>query len=348
VRVTKTLILAVHSLTGLTPTAFRELGARWALELFLLFSLLLLVGFALPGVARLSSLSPHPFWIPVLLLSVQYGTSGGITAALCAIVLAWLIGWPTQGGGEDFYDYSLRIWREPILWLAAALILGGFRSQHLYKLDALHAQLANADIQRQSIANLFNTLKSHCEDLERRVACAQDRSIEAGLAVLNDLRESSLENAQEALGVAVDLLLGPTVYTVLLRRDGRFIEHPEFGMGAGKCALSPELECCLLQSTHVWSILREEEALLLAGSGLFAAPILSSANQRVLGVLLIQKMDAVRIQEDVEISLQAICRELTDVLSKDKDQVVVNFERDRLASRGNLSSENSSAARVAK
>ena len=60
----------------------RDSNAPWVVELFVLYSLLLVLAFVLPGPNELTAINPHPFWIPVLLLSVQYGPLGGFAAAL--------------------------------------------------------------------------------------------------------------------------------------------------------------------------------------------------------------------------------------------------------------------------
>ena len=310
--------------------------APWAFELILLFSLLLGVEFTLLGPARLASMSPHPFWLPVILMSVQYGAGGGLAAALTAIAVSCVIGWPDQAGGEDFYDYARRIWGEPMMWLGAAIILGGLRSQHLYTLDDLHDQLADAEEQRQQIGKLCNTLKSHCEHLERRMACSRDRSIEAGLAALASVRNSESKDLPHSLAAAVELLLGPATYTVLFYGDGRLSERSEFKRfgdpqreAASTTGLSPELEDALVREKRHLSILRDDDARLLAGTALFAAPIVSSGSEQVLGALLIQSMDASHIRQERETGLDAICRELAHALAR--EQIVVNFAHERMA-----------------
>lgn len=52
----------------------RDGYAPWALELVIVLSMTLLIGAATPICAHLGSVSPNPLWIPVLLLSGQYGT----------------------------------------------------------------------------------------------------------------------------------------------------------------------------------------------------------------------------------------------------------------------------------
>jgi hypothetical protein len=274
----------------------------------------------------------------VLLLSVQYGTGGGMAAALTAIAVSWLTGWPAQAGSEDFYDYARRVWSEPILWLGAAIILGGLRGRQRATLVAVRQQLADAKAQRQSVGALCVMLKSHCEDLERRMACAQDRSIEAGLAVLANLRNSKPADLPRSLSAAVALLFGPAHYAVLLDCDGRLSEREDLSSNAGASRnadvttrLSPDLEDALIRDQRHLSILHGDDLDLLDGTALFAAPIVSGAPGRVLGAFLVQTLEATHIRPGLGYNLSEMCRELAYALGR--EQVVVNFTRDRSASR---------------
>ena len=332
-------------------SSVRAPHAPWLFELLVLFALLLLFEFTLTGQARLLAMSPNPFWIPVLLLATQYGVSGGLAAALTAITISFGLGWPSQTGAEDLYDYSGRIWHEPILWLGAAVMLGGLRAQHIDKFDALRAQLGDANDQRQAIATYCNTLKSLCEDLQRHIACSQDRSIEAGFGALAAVANSSPPALRGSLASALDLLVGPASYRVLIRRDGKLIDCPELAVGSGSGRLAPDLETALVRGWRTLSVLRDEDAAVLAGSVLFAAPIIAPGSERVLGALVIDRMDATRIGEHVEESLLAVATALSRPLVT--RQVVINFEsraagphlvEDRVMEKAGASAEGQRAA----
>lgn len=308
--------------------------APWGVSLLLIFALLLLVELALPGPARLASINPHPFWIPVILLSMQYGTTGGLAAALTGIGLTTLIGFPGREGGEEFYEYANRIWRDPILWLGTSVVLGGFRSQELYKFETLREKLAIADGQRQSIAQLCNQLKVQCESLERSRACANDRSIETGLAALADVRNARPENLRRSIETALDVLLGPGCHGALICRDHRLLDviTPDGGAAEKSQAtiwslLPAETAEALLREKRMLSILREEDIALLAGQALFAAPILTTAGDRVVGALLIDRLAPELLQPQTEIGIQALSGEISLALAK--APVMVNFEHDR-------------------
>src|SRR5262245_17340551 len=71
--------------------------------------------------ATLASLKPHPFWIPVVLLSLQYGTIEGIVAVAACTVTQWLLGWPLPVD-ESYIGELLPRLGEPMLWLGAAVV----------------------------------------------------------------------------------------------------------------------------------------------------------------------------------------------------------------------------------
>ena len=52
-----------------------------------------------PG--TLASMRPHPFWVPVVLVSLQYGTTDGIAAVAASVLTQWLLGWPPRKAARN-------------------------------------------------------------------------------------------------------------------------------------------------------------------------------------------------------------------------------------------------------
>src|SRR3954469_19623705 len=48
---------------------------------------------------------PHPYWLPVLLASSQYGVTGGMIATVAACAVYWLELSP-PAAAQDFYTYA--------------------------------------------------------------------------------------------------------------------------------------------------------------------------------------------------------------------------------------------------
>ena len=84
------------------------------------------------GRGTYAALDVHPFWIVVLLVTLQHGLySGVITAVLAAMMLDW----PIRPPGLDIADYYLELARLPVQWIAAAMLLGVYRQSQI-RLDA--------------------------------------------------------------------------------------------------------------------------------------------------------------------------------------------------------------------
>ena len=68
-----------ESLKAGADVSMRQLaGLRGKYEACFLFLLLMIVEWVIPGPASLAQITPHPFWLPVVLLSVQYGSGTGL------------------------------------------------------------------------------------------------------------------------------------------------------------------------------------------------------------------------------------------------------------------------------
>jgi hypothetical protein len=136
----------------------------------------------------------------------------------------------------------------------------------------------------------------------------------------------------------MELLVGTGSYLLFTLRDNRLAAAPDLSHvpdDAGKLprieSLPEGLEAKLVREQRLLSIRRVEDAGHLAGSGLIAVPILSPASDRLIGALLIQSMDPMRLTEETERSVRALSRELSHALSRDR--VLVNFRRGPMPAR---------------
>ncbi|MGD9784910.1 MAG: hypothetical protein AB7E80_12075 [Hyphomicrobiaceae bacterium] len=159
-------------------------------ELLALYGFIYLVDYLVPSIAVLE-LQPHPFWVPVVLMSLQYGTVSGLLAAGLAIAGALHAGLPEQDFGENHFAFFLRVWGQPLMWLGAALVIGQFRMRQIaakQELDRLNRALRR---QRDDLAEHATGLRKRCENLERALASASATPPHVGLAEIGMLRREA-------------------------------------------------------------------------------------------------------------------------------------------------------------
>lgn len=144
-------------------------GRTWLFEIIVLLAVILALSVALQPRIQLLQIAPHPFWLPVVAAALVHGTLPGLTAAVLAGLCAWAFGGSLAGTEEDFYDQMFRAFKEPVLWLFAAILLGTFKD----RIEADRQRLAEErDTAREDLAAVVEhatTLRARVEELERSI-----------------------------------------------------------------------------------------------------------------------------------------------------------------------------------
>lgn len=309
---------AVHRLVGGLSGFWAKVGPAYALEGVLIFAVLMIVEWVTPGRATLAHVAPHPFWIPVILMTVRKGSASGLAAAGLATALAWVAGWPSQSPQEDYYTFSLRVWREPILWIIAALVVGAQRNRQIRDRQALEDRLRLTEEQR-------NTLGSYCEDLhaelatfERGRATSVDCPVETALEALHRLRLAPDADWPRCFGEAMACWIGPAQWSLhLLRGD---VLHPAAG-SAGRPPV-PDRAIASLHAAarvlgHPLSVFDRHEAALLDGVGILACEARPPGRGPSFGLIVVGEVEPARLTPALPIALATVAEALGARLAQD-------------------------------
>lgn len=274
----------------------RILGVRVSalveIALFLVGALLI-DHFFLAG-NRFSTIEPHPFWVIVLLISVQYGTNEGIVAALASSAALLVDNLPPQTIDQDFYAYLFAIALNPMLWSTTAIVIGELRMRYARREQHLAGSLADAEQREETIALAYQELVAAHERLE--VSVASDLT-----TVLTLYRASKrLQNlsAEEVLNGAADMVatvLNARKYSIYRLKDGRL----ELALSRGwhdtdpyrtEFTSSDRLFQTVVARQVPLVITEPAEQQILGGEGLLAGPIIDADQGEILGMLKIEEM----------------------------------------------------------
>ncbi len=307
------------TIAGQAPVGLAVLPPLMALiEILVLIVLPGLLDYLWPGFPSLAETQPHFFWLPVLLLSLQYGTVSGLLAAGVAITLSALLGWPDQEVGENHFNYLLRIWAQPVLWLTAALVLGQFRMRQIERKQELARQVAELSTQRTAISDYATNLRSRCEMLEREIAGRRDPSVRSMLTALAGLKAGG-QQASPAFAECLDLAFGSCAASVYRREGDQLVLAAAHGVAAARAevmaANTPLVRAITTEGRQV-SVLNPGDEAMLAGAGVVAVPVFSSGDGRVLGMLKLETLPAGDLDDGTPASLAVIAAELTPLFEK--------------------------------
>lgn len=279
------------------------------IELVVLVAAILGIDWLVTGFS-VSDFQPNPFWIPVLLLSLHYGTVSGLIAAATVIALTMLQGVPEQAIGENHFAYLLRIWAEPILWISVALLLGQFRMRQISNKLELRRKVEELSSQRAAIADYANNLRARCGTLERELAARSEVTSLKLLAFLAAVREGG-EGFDGALGKLVSAAFpGADASLYLLHGDALLRRSLPDGATEGRVTLDRipsdhPLFAAVVGQRASLSVLRRQDETALAGLGLAAAPVRAPDGQ-VIGVLILDRASALAMGDDTGAALSAI------------------------------------------
>lgn len=263
-------------------------------ELAFAFALIFGIDWAYPQLAVLD-MQPHPFWIPVLMLGLQYGTVSGLVAAGAAIAATLFGGLPEAGIGENHFAYFLRVWGQPILWIAMALLVGQFRMRQIAAKQELR-RLSEALVrQRDDLARHATGLRDRCALLERELAARRDHPPQRALALLARLSASEPASRSVPLSEIVDALFPGARARLYLVRGGNLVEQTDDGEQAGASEGAPRLSAAhplvraLLADGKARSVLDSAGEKLLDGLGLAAVPVRKAGERGIAGLVILER-----------------------------------------------------------
>lgn len=154
------------------PTSSRPLTSR-SHGLALAEGAVLLIGLTLldyAGALSFADWPVHPFLFAVVLLSAQYGIVGGILAALCAIGLSYIDGWPARPIDMSYAAYFGYVWADALSWMLAGLMVGAVTSNRIRVVQEQATKLRKAKLAESLIAAQYEVLAQRTHQLERELA----------------------------------------------------------------------------------------------------------------------------------------------------------------------------------
>jgi polysaccharide biosynthesis protein PelD len=288
-------------------------------ELAAMVAVIVVIDWAFPQLGFMT-LEPSPFWLPVLLLSLQYGTVAGLLAAAAATAAYVFNGVAEQAVGENFFSYLLRIWALPILWIGVALVLGQFRLRQIAAKQQLRQDLVKRTNEADRLAQYASDLEGRCQTLERHLTTRSASAVKPvldALAAIADPRGGLLEalhvitqnvwpgSQASVSAVTVDGL-------VLIERSG----WPETAAWSSDVASVHPLHQAVVVDRRAVSILVRGDDRVLAGLGVAAHPIVSDDGGRVIGMLKIEMIDPRFIDGDTAGHLALLARLLAPALAQ--------------------------------
>lgn len=297
---------------------------------------------------RFMDVAPHPFWIIVLLITLQYGTNEALIASvLCSAVL--LIGnLPEQSLSESMYGYILKVLSLPFLWIVTSLILGSIRTRQENEKTSLQNQLDKAKDATNLITEGYNAVKKAKEQLELRLA-SEKCSVLTMYEVARSLETNDPSEASVAIARLVNVTIKPIKFSIYCWKDNTLSLDAAYGwketddFSTKFDANSPLARKMLQKNRSLLSIINENDENILKGQGILAGAIYDKRTGKIFGMLKIEEIAFMDLGMRTLETFMIVCEWIAYVYSNvDKyqlknevnilpvtDQIVKNFNNNK-------------------
>lgn len=304
-------------------------------ELAVLLGIIHLINFIAPDIDVLN-LEPSPYWLPILLLSLQYGTVAGLLAAGAATLAYVMNGLPEQNIDEHHFAYLLRVWSLPILWIGVSLVLGQFRMRQIELKQQLQAGLNQRTREAKALTGYVGELEQRCRELERLITAQGPPGGGRVLDVLAELGAPGTD-AQGFLHKLCAAAFPRARLSVMVLQASAF--EPAFSAGdaaAGEATKPPHriatdhplYKAIALERTAVCVLDARGEAAL-AGEGLAAAPVFHDEGGRVIGLIKLDRAGGEVLTPEIASRLTVAANMLAPLLSEPR--IIIDNTPERVA-----------------
>ena len=277
---------APRQLFGLRVSAIVETALFLALAVAI--DILLLDG------DRMWDIRPHPFWIIVLLMAVQYGSGEALFAAILSTAALFSGALPAQAIDQEVYSYFLELMSRPIMWLTAAVFLGELRARQLRERQETLDLMADADQRLDRLSAAYNRLDRVKNNLEVRVAGQLDTFVTTYRAARAIERR---DPGEVLLGVAevIRSVINPEKFSLFLLHNDVLEASMQDGWESGDgyariFHTSSTIFAEVVGARRIVCAANSADQQLLGAEGVLAGPLISTDTDEVIGMLKIEKL----------------------------------------------------------
>jgi len=265
------------------------------IETVVFIAAVLLLDYLFGSGDRFLDVNPHPFWIIILVVTVQYGTLEGIIAAVLCTIALYAGNIPEIEFNESLFNYNARLALNPVLWFVAALVLGEMHMRVINERDKFKEIAITADRDAKQVTDAYQLLKEKKEHLEVRLV-SQMRSFSFSIKALQNMESMSSAQIFMSLLDMVREIIGPKKFSAYTFSENGFEVMLSEGWGDDepyhrRFMNDHPLYQKIVSGKRLISVINPEDEAILGDQGLIAAPIIDTDSGTIFGMLKIEDLE---------------------------------------------------------
>jgi len=292
-----------------TPARFLNLRVSAYWEILAFFVFMGLLAFLCGTSFNYFTVSPHPFWIVVILMAVQYGTNEALLATCVATLVLFLGPLPPRTILEQKYEYFFLLAKTPLLWFVFAVALGELRMKHLREKTQLQQKVVQAKEKEKQMAEAYLSLKRIKEHLELHVA-SEMQTVLVGIQAIKELKENNKQSVIKGACDLISTIITPEKFSIYLLENHELVQVANQGweekeLYAKIFSSNDRLFQEVIEKRKIVSI-HTSATEILGKEGVLAVPITSKETKEVLGMIKIEQVPFVRLKTSMVESVRII------------------------------------------
>lgn len=251
--------------------------------------------------SRFFGTAPHPFWIIILLVTIQYGTGEAMLAAALSSACLLLGNLPEQSIDQTMYDYAFVLAERPVMWFTTAVVLGELRARQIRERNELFDRLDEMTVRFDRLSEAFVRLERVRDNLEVRVA----GQLNTFVTTYKAARAIERQDPGEVLLGVVEIIrsvMNPKKFSLYLLhnnvleaaiQDGW--EDSDDGVYAQVFDSNTAMFRVVVGERRVVCAANREDEHVLEGQGVLAGPLIGAESGEVIGMMKIEETDLLDI-----------------------------------------------------
>ncbi|MGA1799400.1 hypothetical protein VH567_11545 [Sphingomonas sp. 4RDLI-65] len=263
--------------------------ARITTEMTTAFVALAALDWWLTGGTGFAQIQPNPYWLPVLVMALAYGTGPGVLAAAIASAL-WLVHVHEDAGARDYLDYLFHLSVQPLLWFVTAGAVGEVTILRTTRQDRLETRGRVATRNLARLTEAFATLSHTNRRLQVQIA-SEARTV--GHAIDTATRLSSIDPAERrgAIGELIALAARTDDFTCYRIAGDEARAWLRGSVTAGRPDIVPVgLRERILRRRGILHVANRGDRSVLDGIGVAAITLVDPKTTTVAGCLILHTL----------------------------------------------------------
>ncbi len=268
---------------------------------------------------RFWSVNPHPFWIIVILICVQYGIKEGFLAVSLSTIVLLFNNMPEKDLGQYGFEYIFYVSREPISWTIGAFIVGGLRQRHIHRYNKLIDGYSKAEESEKLIVQKYIELKRIKESIEKRLT-GQPITIMDVYETAKALTVFEPDDVIKQTGKVLSQLLSPEHYSVFLIENNELKLNvnnwPEDVSYKSSFTNDDKFFQTVMIAGKIISVFDQNERVILGNEGLLCGSFSDPDTGQIFGIIKIEKIKFKHMNSEAKERFKIICEWIGYIYAK--------------------------------